>query len=183
MPETIIGPFTRYTVIATTPITISRARTVKALVVLTASWDGTRLSITGVEGPRPNGDCYGSCGQLVGWVGTVAEDWNRYTAEPGIDLGKVRELWERWHCNDMRAGSPAQEASLRQMRETLQATGTQPTDWYHHARQWLAARDLLIDNGYQYGTKWLHEDVPSTVLDYFRTLPDGSRYLPGTWKR
>lgn len=174
MPDTLIMPFTHHVLIATTQIQISRLRTIKAKVFVTIRWDGKKIALNGVEGPRSNGDCRGSCGQIVGG------DWSDYTAEPGIDLAKLRETWQRWHLNDMRAGTPAQEASLREMRAVPSATDS---PFYDRARAWLAGRGLLIDNGYQYGTKWLHEDVPTDVLDYLRHLPDRSGDLPECWKQ
>lgn len=64
------------------------------------SYRDGKLSISGVEGPRPNGDAFGSCGQII------MEEWNITSYAPGWDAEKVarfREVWERWHLNDMRA--------------------------------------------------------------------------------
>lgn len=61
-----------------------------------------RLSITGVEGPKSNGDCRGSCGQIVMSLGA-----NTVEPAPGWDRDKIArflEIWDRWHLNDMRAG-------------------------------------------------------------------------------
>ena len=35
----------------------------------------------------------------------------------------------------------------------------------------LEEADLLIDNGYQYGTAWLREEVPDHVLEWLFSLP------------
>lgn len=59
------------------------------------------LSISGVEGPTPDGNAQGSCGQII------AHDWDFTEYAPGWDSDKVarfREVWERWHLNSMRAG-------------------------------------------------------------------------------
>lgn len=72
---------------------------------VTVDWDGKRLSITGVEGPKANGDCRGSCGQTgiprntpeSGWL-KLSDGWD----QPTVD--RLREVWDRWHLNDMRAG-------------------------------------------------------------------------------
>jgi hypothetical protein len=64
-------------------------------------WTGTRLSITGVEGPRRNGDCYGSCGQIsdsLKNMHSIADLWHPR------DVEALREIWEGWHLNDMRPG-------------------------------------------------------------------------------
>src|SRR4030095_5537016 len=71
-----------------------------------------RLSITGVEGPLANGNARGSCGQIND---SIAADIDRLEFAPGWtrdSVARFLEIWERWHLNDMRAGSPAQTAWL-----------------------------------------------------------------------
>lgn len=57
-----------------------------------------KLSITGVVGPKSNGNCYGSCGQCSDEVrtGTPTKNW---TDEM---LQKFCDIWDEWHLNDMR---------------------------------------------------------------------------------
>lgn len=66
---------------------------------------GGRLSITGVEGPLINGDCRGSAGQCG--IDPEAKPADGYTVET---LARLREIWERWHLNDMRPHSPEMAA-------------------------------------------------------------------------
>lgn len=69
-------------------------------------YDGKRLSITGVVGPRNNGDCWGSAGQCVDSIknGIVnAPDWDSEM------LKKFCEIWEHHHLNDMRPYCPHQK--------------------------------------------------------------------------
>lgn len=73
-------------------------------------WDGARLSISGVEGPKSNGNCVGSCGQITSSVKGVSEFM------PGWDAGKVARfasIWDRWHLNDMRAGCEHQRCDWK----------------------------------------------------------------------
>lgn len=65
-------------------------------VFATIRWDGTRLLISGVVGPRANGDVSGSCGQID--LSEVVDQ------EPGVNVDKLAEVWNRWHLNDMRPG-------------------------------------------------------------------------------
>ncbi len=61
---------------------------------------GQCLSISGVVGPKSNGDCYGSCGQII----QSASDLSTFA--PGWDkekVGKFVQIWDRWHLNDMHA--------------------------------------------------------------------------------
>lgn len=77
-----------------------------------------RLSVTGVVGPRSNGDAWGSSGQIgMGFSRrNPADNDRRYgdalvtPADFVFDAGWDAELWldflevwERWHLNDMRA--------------------------------------------------------------------------------
>lgn len=56
------------------------------------------LSISGVIGPKSNGDCYGSAGQCMEEIvaGKPAAGWSEEM------LQKFLEIWSRWHLNDMR---------------------------------------------------------------------------------
>mgnify|MGYP001580030912 CR=1 FL=1 len=77
-------------------------RGVRGEVFVSIRWDGKRLSISGVEGPKRNGDALGSCGQCVdALVGLLRED---------VDAAKLRDIWERWHLNDMRVACEHQRA-------------------------------------------------------------------------
>lgn len=71
-------------------------------------WDGERLSLSGVEGPKRNGDARGSCGQCedaLSRLVSYAPEWTPERAEA------LRATWERWHLNDMRAGCEHQRAA------------------------------------------------------------------------
>jgi hypothetical protein len=135
-------------------------------------FDGKRLSITGVEGPLRNGDAKGSCGQIV------MHEWSITEYAPGWDAGlmqKFREVWGRWHLNDMKAGSPAQEKYLREHPVVF----AYPESHYTKACVALTVAGLHPDPGYLhdgkpylYGHRWLHEDVPDEVLAWLLLLPD-----------
>lgn len=129
-----------------------------------------KLSITGVEGPKRNGNARGSCGQII------MGEWEFTSYAPGWNpelVARFREVWNRWHRNDMRAGSPAQRAYLEahpitdrahhyeQTRDSLRAAGLNPDPGYTH-------------NGkpYSYGSAWLREEVPAGVIAFLESLPD-----------
>lgn len=83
-----------------------------------------RLSISGVEGPRTNGDAWGSCGQCVDSLDPsrlreLAPGWTRETVK------RLRETWDEWHLNDMRAGCEHQRA------EKWAERGRQAVTVYH----------------------------------------------------
>jgi hypothetical protein len=124
-------------------------------------WDGHRLSITGTEG-RNNG------GQIVmsPWnIQTYAEGHNAETVQ------QLRSIWEKWHLNDMKAGSPAQTAFLEDnpikqrdhytaATKALEAAGLNPDPNYLHEGK-----------PYKYDSAWLFVEVPDEVLQYLHQLP------------
>jgi hypothetical protein len=152
-----------------------------APVFCSIKWDGERLSISGVVGPTRNGNCSGGCGQILGdllQLVSITDGWSYAMVH------KLHELWDRWHLNDLRAGTPTQEAHLR----SLKVGGAEPWlnftskgypnggDHYAWAKHVLAEAGLQPDNsvwgGYSYGSQWLTEEVPEEVLAYLAALPD-----------
>lgn len=82
-----------------------------------------KLSLSGVVGPLANGNCRGGAGQINMRFAhrNPLDDDPRYsnltqpaeiTFSPGWDAVKwldLLDVWEIWHLNDMRSGSPAQK--------------------------------------------------------------------------
>lgn len=128
------------------------------------------LSITGVEGPKANGDARGSCGQ-ISMNYRPAEEQDRIDPAPGWAREAIVEFfvaWDRWHLNDMRAGSPVQMAYLREHASEFRDTRTWEASW-----DLLTAAGLNPDpEGYHYGSAWRMEPIPASVLAYFASLPD-----------
>ena len=137
-----------------------------------------KLSISGVEGPTANGNCRGSMGQCL-------EDWPGMAINfaPGWDSIKLMELvkiWKRWHLNKMRAGTPAQESYLRAHPVEF----TYPERYLDKAREALTAAgiqpDLLNGEPYSYGSAWLHEDLPASVVETVAGWTEGTQ-PPDEW--
>lgn len=115
-----------------------------------------RLSITGVvyEGER----LLRSERNLIS-AGQCLEDARTLLPE------KLSEIWERWHLNDMRAGTFSQEQALREVKDSFDRLS-----WYEQACDYLNSVGLLYDNGYKYGTAWLTEELPEDVIEYVKNL-------------
>jgi len=133
-------------------------------------YDGKRLSITGVHGPSKSGNCYGSCGQIIDTVlqvpyGEYSNGWN-------IDiLNNFVAIWDKWHLNDMNAGTIEQTAFIEEYEKEF-------PDWrydYTEACKVLSAAGLnpvmLDGKEYRYGSKWLYVAVPDEVVDFLDSLP------------
>ncbi len=73
---------------------------------------GKVLSITGVIGAKPNGDCVGSTGQIQSDL-RAALKGSEFEFHPEWNEEKVRkflDIWDKWHLNDKRAGCEHQRA-------------------------------------------------------------------------
>ena len=95
-----------------------------------------------------------------------------YKFNKGWNLNKLNELikiWNRWHLNNLRAGSPDQESALR----NTQITG----DFYPQAVAYLKTLGLQPDHNYlidgkpySYGSRRLKEEIPEEVIKYLEAL-------------
>jgi len=153
---------------------------------------GLCLSIVGVQGPWSNGDCVGPCGQIIDSlkeITTYAEGWDKES------VAFFCHIWERWHLNDMKAGSPAQEDYLRDNPVSY----TSPQTHYDQACKALGEVGLHPDMsiqvqrkekdgtvrtvGYAYGSQWLYEPLPSNVVNYLQSLHENGDDLPKAWRK
>lgn len=80
---------------------------------------------------------------------------------------RMAEVWRRWHLNDMRAGSPAQEAWLR----ANPVTAVYPNSHFSVASNALKEAGLNPDPNYEYngkpyvyGSAWLKEELPAEIV-------------------
>jgi hypothetical protein len=131
--------------------------------------ENKRLSISGVEGPLPSGNCLGSCGQID------MHEWKFKKLHSGWTpslVNKFREVWKNWHLNDMKAGSPNQEKAIKEWL----STGAKYS--YEGACEMLKSKGLLEDSAYihegkpyRYGSAWLSAEVPSEVISFLASLP------------
>lgn len=159
-------------------------RTAVGSVFCKIVFDGRKLSITGVEGPKPDGDAAGSCGQIHERLTAIVKCAEGWTTDL---VRQFAETWERWHLNDMRPGCEHQRAEGWAQRpiDPTKPTGTygfffqgqQSASW--NMLTWIPRREhpegLLAEPcptcGYKYGTAWLYEPVPTEVLQFLGSLP------------
>ena len=125
-------------------------------------WDGKNLSITGSEG-RDHG------GQIIMSPWDLQQYAEGYSPEV---VAQLRDIWERWHLNDLQAGSPAQTAYLEANPITDRS------DHYTKACEALKAAGLNPDPNYihdgkpyRYGSAWLRIEVPEDALQFLHALP------------
>lgn len=69
------------------------------------------MRISGVIGPKSNGDALGSCGQI--YISSMAEI-EKIKPAPHWTKAKIKQfmqIWDEWHLNDMRAATPEMKAA------------------------------------------------------------------------
>lgn len=107
------------------------------------------------------------CGTCDGHSGQC-QDTIREAGGDDADVTRLCDIWDRWHLNGMKAGTPAQEDYLR----TLDYEHTKDGEHLGWARRHLAAAGLEPDKGYSYGSHWLYEPVPAAVLEELDSILD-----------
>lgn len=146
-------------------------------------YEDDKLSISGVVGPKSDGNAWGGCGQIIIEgidIIEFAQGWNK------DKLNKFKIFWEKYHLNDMQAGCIHQRA-------------LEWDDWYIPFEEWPSKdrqRHVNSDSrgymagwvypqehpkglltkpcpvcGYKYGVSWQHLQVPQDVLRFMADLP------------
>lgn len=133
-------------------------------------YENGALSISGVDGPLKSGNARGACGQILHDIDPeeiiYAPGWNKEL------LIRFLEIWDRWHLNDLRAGTPKQLEILKKNESKFIEC---EKCYYSWASELLKSEGLQIDDGYIYGSGWLTEEVPQEVIDFLFSLPDTDR--------
>ncbi len=136
-------------------------------VTLIQKEKGLCLSLSGVDHPMYNGDARGGCGQIYG----ILRDVERPNFDEGWTQDSVNELhdiWERWHLNDMNAGTAKQMEFIRAKK----AEGWKYN--YDQAKEALIDAGIYNDDGKKYGHSWYFEALPIEIIKWFNGLQDTS---------
>lgn len=78
---------------------------------------------------------------------------------------EIVDLWEQYHLNNLHAGTEKQESCLNEWKKTLDY---EPS--YSEQCDYLEAQNLLVDNGYKYGSSWLYRVIPERDLKRIKAL-------------
>jgi hypothetical protein len=145
-------------------------------VFIHIQYKDNHLSITGVVGPNHHGNAWGSAGQIVMDFRKSYPDVIYCDGWTSDLFDKLLAIWDRYHLNDMQAGSPNQMAWLREHESSFPRY---PISHYTWAREQLAAVGLqpdpdyiYHDKPYSYGCAWLLEEVPADVIAWLEELPE-----------
>ena len=142
------------------------SRQINADVFIKVRFEDERLSISGVIGPKSNGNAWGGCGQIDMEFKhrNDADDDKRYgdlikpvdisfTADWGTAMWyELLDVWKRYHLNDMHAECKHQRA----------------LGWKYETHQGQSCPTC----GYEIGTEWKSESVPESVIKFLQGLPE-----------
>ena len=77
---------------------------------------------------------------------------------------KIYRLWELYHLNDMHSGTEKQE-------EALKTAGLEGwANSYSECCDYLESINLLVDDGYKFGTGWLKREIPAEDVAEIKKL-------------
>jgi hypothetical protein len=150
-------------------------------VFVTIELSNGELSISGVIGPKSNGNASGGCGQIdpVSIV-NYASEWNKRR------IDELNDIWERWHLNSMNAGNKEQEYAIREWKASdiydKKYYNQGYDSWYSMCCAYLESIDMLVVDGYRYGTAWIFEPLDPFVEYWFATLPATTKLAPRAWR-
>ena len=105
-----------------------------------------------------------ACGSGLGWHGQCLDRFKEKAEQYVIDesrrelFNRVFAIWNEYHLNCMIAGTRKQEECLKEYKANNKYD-------YKEACKYLEERNLLIDNGYKYGTAWLGKKIPTEIMD------------------
>jgi len=141
-------------------------------IFCTISYKEGKLSISGVHGPLPSGNARGGCGQIdMKFAHKNPQHNDKRTAKP-ITPAMLRftpgwdsktwleflEVWHLWHLNDLKAGC-----------EHQRALGWEEEGYNKHPSEACPVCS------YKFGTAWNTIEIPQTVLNFLKTLPETNR--------
>lgn len=91
------------------------------------------------------------------------------------DLARIVEIWDRWHLNTMKGECCHQDRGAHVDRE---GETTYPDGWFTSPRfeEVTAAQTAKCPVGYKYGSAWLTEPLPESVIEEITGLFD--KYAP-----
>lgn len=145
-------------------------------IFVRVSYIDAKLSIVGVIGPKKDGDCFGSSGQIdAEFTHRNFQDDPRFgdlidsddiVFNKGWDKEKWLDLldaWAKWHLNSMNAGCEHQRDLGWHKKETQSHIG-----------------EACPVCGYEFGTAWRFVRVPVAVVKMLEDLPKSKKECP--WK-
>ncbi|MCV0393682.1 MAG: hypothetical protein K5790_10410 [Nitrosopumilus sp.] len=84
------------------------------------------------------------------------------------EFRKLLDVWDRWHLNDLNAGTKKQESIIDE--HINDSKYAHLDEFYDRKVQILKDNDAYVDNGYQWGSAWLYEPLPDDIIDFVKHI-------------
>lgn len=136
-----------------------------ASIYIGITFENDNLRISGVVRPTSYGNCY-ACGQINDYLKDINKLDSNWTV--GM-ITKLSEIWSEWHLNDLNSGTEKQ-------MKWIDNNSPDNRDYKHLLK--IMPPDILVDDGYKYGSGWIHKEVPADVVEWLKNLPETSRQCP-----
>lgn len=78
-------------------------------------------------------------------------------------FNEVYDLWNKYHLNDMHAGTARQEVLVREYLKTHEND-------YNKVCEYLKENNLYEDEGCKYGAAWYYHEIPAEDLERIKKL-------------
>ena len=124
---------------------------------------GKKGQFAKVEIALTDKNVFTASGQTAHYGGQCLDEINKIIT-PNETFNQIYRLWKLYHLNDMHAGTEKQEKALADKFGGVNA------NIYTEQCKYLESIDLLIDNGYKFGTGWLKREIPNKDLQLIKEL-------------
>ncbi|CAM3441198.1 hypothetical protein [Helicobacter labetoulli] len=160
--------------VAFPPYQKKRACKVELELGLTTMSDGSvRFSVCGSIWNHLHTDIY-SGGQNDETIRALIKE-GELSASPL--LLEILELWDKYHLNDLKPGTPEQEEAVQQGWELGAIKRFQKESFYEQACAYLKSVGLyeVQYNGkpYRYGSAWIYSSIPPKDLKRIKEIMEG----------
>lgn len=88
---------------------------------------------------------------------------------------EIMGLWEKYHLNDMHAGTPEQEKAVKELRERNNGRYLNYDEICLHLK-WMELYEVELNGeSYRYGSAWLYEEIPEKDLRRIKEIIETGR--------
>ncbi len=84
------------------------------------------------------------------------------------DFKKLLDVWDRWHLNDLNAGTTKQRELVEQHKNDPKYAELDV--FLDRPKAILKDFNADPDNGYSYGSEWLYEPLPKDVVEFIKKM-------------
>ena len=96
-------------------------------------------------------------------AGQCLDTMRKYVEKDNTIFNILYKMWQRHHLNDCNAGDEAQTKAVEEYTKNHRYD-------YDKVCKYLESKNLLVHNGYRYGSAWLYRPIPADDLAVIKAL-------------